>query len=114
MIGADYLTVCPLENRYAQEWGAVWDQRRLQQQKLLRDVRLEADLKQEVVAERIGSDQSFVSRYDRGERRLDLVELEAIWAAWDMKLVDFTRRYSTSKSERRVARRWRQAARFRS
>jgi transcriptional regulator with XRE-family HTH domain len=74
-----------------------WDQRRLRLQKLLRDVRLEAGLKQEEVAERIGSDQSFVSRYERGERRLDLVELEAICTACKMKLEEFARRYSASR-----------------
>jgi transcriptional regulator with XRE-family HTH domain len=74
-----------------------WDQRRLRLQKLLRDVRLEAGLKQEEVAERIGSDQSFVSRYERGERRLDLVELEAICAACKVKLEEFARRYSASR-----------------
>jgi len=74
-----------------------WDQRRLRLQKLLRDVRLEAGLKQEEVAERIGSDQSFVSRYERGERRLDLVELEAICAACEVKLVELVRRFAASK-----------------
>jgi len=74
-----------------------WDQRRLRLQRLLRDVRLEAGLKQEEVADRIGGDQSFVSRYERGERRLDLVELDAICAACEVKLVEFVRRYSGPK-----------------
>lgn len=73
------------------------DQRRLRLQRLLREIRVEAGLKQADVAERIGSDQSFVSRYERGERRLDLVELEAICTACKMKLEEFARRYSASK-----------------
>ena len=56
-----------------------------------------AGLKQEEVAQRIGSDQSFVSRYERGERRLDLVELEVICAACEMKLVELVRRFTASK-----------------
>ena len=50
-----------------------------------------------LVAERIGSDQSFVSRYERGERRLDLVELEAICTACKVKLEEFARRYSAPR-----------------
>lgn len=34
-----------------------------------------ADLKQADLAERLGKHQSFVSKYERGERRLDLIEL---------------------------------------
>jgi len=71
-----------------------WDQRRIRLQGLLRTVRLEAGLKQTELAERLGSDQSFVSRYERGERRLDLVELEQICAACRIKLTDLVQRYS--------------------
>lgn len=70
-----------------------WDQRRLRVQNLLRTIRLEAGLKQIELAERLKSDQSFVSRYERGERRLDLVELEEICAACRIKLADFVVRY---------------------
>ena len=71
-----------------------WDQRRLRLQGLLRTVRLEAGLKQTELAERLGSDQSFVSRYERGEWRLDLIELEQICTACRIKLADFVLRYS--------------------
>lgn len=37
--------------------------------------RTEAGLTQEEVAAALGRPQSFVSKYERGERRLDLVEL---------------------------------------
>lgn len=74
-----------------------WDQRRLRLQRLLREIRVEAGLKQADVAERLGNDQSFVSRYERGERRLDLVELEAICAACKVKLEEFARRYSAAR-----------------
>lgn len=74
-----------------------WDQRRLRLQRLLREMRIEAGLKQTDLAGRIGGDQSFVSRYERGERRLDLVELEAICVACNVRLVDFAQRYALSK-----------------
>jgi transcriptional regulator with XRE-family HTH domain len=71
-----------------------WDRRRLALQGLLRDIRLEAGLKQAEVAKRLGADQSFVSRYERGERRLDLVELEAICSVCSVSLMDLIRRYT--------------------
>ena len=71
-----------------------WDQRRLRLQKLLRAMRQEAGLKQTELAKRLNSDQSFVSRYERGERRLDLIELEQICAACKVDLVDFVSRHS--------------------
>ncbi len=58
-----------------------WDRRRLRLQSLLRDIRTSAGLLQADLGKRIGADQSFVSRYERGERRLDLVELEQICGA---------------------------------
>ena len=40
----------------------------------LRQHRLDAGLMQEEVATHLGKPQSFVSKYENGERRLDLVE----------------------------------------
>ncbi|OLR89538.1 helix-turn-helix domain-containing protein [Actinokineospora bangkokensis] len=45
---------------------------------LLRRLRLEAGLTQVQVAERLGEPQSFVSKYESGERRLDVVELRYV------------------------------------
>jgi transcriptional regulator with XRE-family HTH domain len=47
-------------------------------QKTLKNIRIEAGLRQEDVAERLGQPQSFVSKYESGERRLDLAELSDI------------------------------------
>ncbi len=41
---------------------------------LLADHRQQRDLTQKELAERLGKPQSFVSKYERGERRLDLIE----------------------------------------
>jgi transcriptional regulator with XRE-family HTH domain len=40
---------------------------------LLRRIRLDAGLRQVDLAERLGQPQSFVSKYELGERRLDLL-----------------------------------------
>lgn len=70
-----------------------WDKRRIRLQSLLRAMRLDAGLKQAELAEKLGSDQSFVSRYERGERRLDLIEIEQICTACRVKLADFIADY---------------------
>lgn len=63
---------------------------------LLRDIRLEAGLTQAAVAKSIGQTQSYVSKYEQGEQRLDLIELEAVCKAVGVPLVDFVRRYIES------------------
>ncbi len=60
---------------------------------LLRKVREEAGLRQVDVADRLDQPQSFVSKYESGERRLDLLELELVCAACDMDIAEFVRRY---------------------
>ena len=46
--------------------------------KVLRDLRHEADLTQVQVAEKLDVPQSFVSKYESGDRRLDLIELHHV------------------------------------
>lgn len=60
---------------------------------LLRSVRSEATLTQAEVAERLKLPQSFVSKYESGERRLDLIELRQICIALGISLGDFVRRF---------------------
>ena len=45
---------------------------------ILRDLRLKAGLTQAELSERLGRPQSFVSKVERGERRIDLVELRQL------------------------------------
>jgi ribosome-binding protein aMBF1 (putative translation factor) len=65
---------------------------------LLRSVRSEASLTQAEVAERLKLPQSFVSKYESGERRLDLVELRQICGALGISLGDFVRRFEKEVS----------------
>lgn len=60
---------------------------------LLRQVRLEANLTQSQLAEAVGQTQSYVSKYEAGEQRLDLIELEAVCDAVGIKLTVFVGRY---------------------
>ena len=60
---------------------------------LLRQIRKEFALRQIDVARRLGEPQSFVSKYESGERRLDLLELEQVCRAMGMPLSEFVKRY---------------------
>lgn len=56
---------------------------------LLREVRERVGLTQEQIAERLETTQSVVSKCERGERRLDIVELRAWCQALDIPLPVF-------------------------
>ena len=56
--------------------GRERQQRRQMLLRLLRDIRREASLRQVELAKRLGKPQSFVSKYESGERRLDLLDIE--------------------------------------
>lgn len=57
----------------------------------LREARTRAGLSQEALAERIGQTQSFVSKCERGERRLDVLELRQYCQAVSIPLTSFVR-----------------------
>jgi transcriptional regulator with XRE-family HTH domain len=56
---------------------------------LLRELRIGAGLTQTELAIRVGRDQTFVSKYESGERRLDILELREICQAVGISLVKF-------------------------
>ena len=59
---------------------------------LVRQMRLDAGLRQADLAERLRRPQSFVSRYESGERRLDILELRQICVVLGVSLAEFVRR----------------------
>jgi transcriptional regulator with XRE-family HTH domain len=59
---------------------------------LVRQVRLDAGMRQEDLAAKLGEPQSFVSRYESGERRLDVLELRQICEVLGVSLLEFVRR----------------------
>lgn len=56
---------------------------------LLRQIRLDAKLRQVDLADRLGQPQSFVSKYESGERRLDILELRSLCKAVGTTLEQF-------------------------
>jgi transcriptional regulator with XRE-family HTH domain len=69
---------------------------------LLREERTRAGLTQEQLAERIGQDQSFVSKCERGERRLDFVEVMAFCEAMGVGFSNFATRFEQAIRSRKV------------
>lgn len=80
---------------------------------ILREVRQCAEMTQEDLGRRLGNTQTFVSKMERGERRIDLVEFVEICGACGASPEDIFREYlirssknSTlkSRSKRKMAR----------
>jgi transcriptional regulator with XRE-family HTH domain len=63
---------------------------------LLREIRAEAGLRQVDLAKRLRKPQSFVSKYESGERRLDLIELRQVCHALGISLEELVRRFEAS------------------
>jgi transcriptional regulator with XRE-family HTH domain len=64
--------------------------------KLLKQIRVDAELTQAELAEKIGQTQSYVSKYENGEQRLDIIELESVCKATGVSLMTFVERYLES------------------
>jgi transcriptional regulator with XRE-family HTH domain len=58
----------------------------------LRRIRVDAGLRQADLAKRLGIRQSVISKYESGERRLDLLELREICQVAGVSLSEFVRR----------------------
>ncbi|HDY75709.1 MAG TPA: XRE family transcriptional regulator [Candidatus Marinimicrobia bacterium] len=70
-------------------------------QSLLKEVRVEAALSQMDVAGRLGKPQSFVSKYESGERRLDLPELREVSQALGISLGELVKRFESGLVNRK-------------
>jgi transcriptional regulator with XRE-family HTH domain len=62
-------------------------------QALLRQVRSDANLTQSALARKLKRPQSYVSKIEIGERRVDLVELKEICRVLGISLVEFVKRF---------------------
>jgi transcriptional regulator with XRE-family HTH domain len=69
----------------------IHDQNQIILQDLLRFIRKAANLSQRELAVRLGKPQSFVSKYESGERRLDILEIVQICKAVNISLVEFSK-----------------------
>jgi transcriptional regulator with XRE-family HTH domain len=71
----------PEKSIYTREYAAVL--------RLLREVREQSGLTQIDLAARLGQTQSFVSKVERGDRRLDIIQLRTILRVLGVTLIDF-------------------------
>ena len=72
---------------------SIYSKQQAQLQTLLRRLRTEAGLTQCQLAARLRQPQSFVSKYESGERLLDQVELRQICDAVGVPLTELVRRW---------------------
>ena len=75
---------------------SIFSQQQCRLQEILRQARTDLGLRQIDLAKRLGQPQSFVSKYESGERRLDLIELRHICKALRISLSDFVRNFESS------------------
>ena len=61
--------------------------------RLLKQIRKEANLYQNDIAEKLNKPQSFVSKYENGERRIDPIELYMICDVLGISFINFARRF---------------------
>lgn len=80
---------------YSAEYGLLLDR--------LRKAREKAGLTQEEIASRLGVTQSFVSKCERGERRLDLIEVRAWSQALGLSFAEFVRDFERACKVRAIA-----------
>jgi transcriptional regulator with XRE-family HTH domain len=64
---------------------------------LLRQTRKEAHLRQADVAQALGTTQAFVSKYELGERRLDILDLARVCDVLGISLLEFVRRFDDKR-----------------
>ena len=82
----------PEKSIYTDEYAAVL--------RLLKAARKESGVTQVDLAERLGQTQSFVSKVERGDRRLDIVQLRSILLEFGVTLQEFVRQLEAAISER--------------
>lgn len=70
----------------------IYTKQRTQLVTLLRELRIEAGLTQTELAARIEKDQTLVSKFESGERRLDVLEIREICLALGITFEEFARR----------------------
>ncbi len=70
---------------------------------LLRAARKSAGLTQQALARKLRRPQSFVAKYENGERRIDVVEFAVLARAFDVEPVDLFREFVEANVRTRAA-----------
>jgi len=75
--------------------SSLWDSQNRILQELLKEMRMAAGLTQAQLAELLDRPQSYVSKYESGERRLDLTEVRNISICCGSSLKKFVNEFET-------------------
>lgn len=78
---------------------SIWCTQNQLLQKTLKDLRTQASLTQLQLAAKLNRPQSYVSKYESGERRLDLVELREIAENCGVTLSDLVNKFEFNISK---------------
>lgn len=68
---------------------SIWHQNYLTLRKHLKDIRIANKLTQVELSKKLGKPQSFVSKYENGDRNLDVIELIQICRAMNVDVINF-------------------------
>jgi transcriptional regulator with XRE-family HTH domain len=68
------------------------EQRQAKFCRMLREIRLAANLRQKDVAEKLNRPQTYVSKYESGEKSLDIFELQEIGAVLGFSLKEIAQK----------------------
>jgi transcriptional regulator with XRE-family HTH domain len=77
-----------------------WDEDREKLRELLKELRkIEAGLTQVALSQALGRAQSYVSKYEANERKLDYIEVTEIYEALGISMEQFNNMYNEKKQE---------------
>ena len=76
---------------------SLYSQKRERFRDLLKQVRIEAGLTQVELSKKLKRPQSYVSDYERGQRKLDWVAVDEVLAICGLRVVEFAKRYESAR-----------------
>lgn len=80
---------------------SIWDDSYIKLREELKDIRLRADLTQIQLSEALGKPQSYVSKYEIGDRNLDFIEVINVCNACNIKPEDFVAKFISSNTDKK-------------
>ena len=73
----------------------LWDKKHKTFRDAIKEISNDRNLKQVELAKKLKKPQSFVSKYETGERNLDFVELSEICKVCDVSIEEFVKLYNS-------------------
>lgn len=79
-----------------------WDPKRMALREALREIRSRKGLTQTELSQILGRQQSYISKYENGERRLEYLEVMEILDACEHSVQEFQAVYETKIKKKKV------------